>query len=140
MKIFLILISMVLGAKAFAKHDCDIHLKKVDICANILFKVAPNKKKSSDFEISFIDKKTLKNIMPKQNVETYLWMNMKDSEGHGSDAIILEKKDKKYVAKNVWFLMEGDWELHITLKENNNIIDSGHKPVCISGRRINCKK
>jgi hypothetical protein len=117
---------------------CDIIFKELNLCAKVKYKVKPNRKKSSDFELSFMDLKSKKTVMPKQQLLTYLWMDMKKDEAHGSDALVVDKKKDHYAVSNVWFLMEGYWQLHIQLREKGKIVAKGYKEYCIAGRKFPC--
>lgn len=141
MKYSCILLLVIMFNLSFAyanDNNCSIYFKKIGLCANIVFKIFPNKKKSSDFELSFYKKSNGEKVLPSAKVLTYLWMEMPGLEGHGSDPISLKKIDNKYLAENVWFLMEGHWQLHIQLRDKNSIIDQGNKVYCIEGRKIKC--
>lgn len=117
---------------------CDIQLNKMKLCANVTFKISPNKKRSSDFKLEFYSPKDKKNILPKE-VHSYLWMKMDGSEGHGSDPINLTQSKSGYDATNVWFLMEGTWQLFVQIKKDNKVVDQGYKEFCIAGRKVKCK-
>ena len=135
-----------LTAKQQKNTRCDIKLKenKTELCAQIDFIIAPNRKKSSDFKLTIFNPASPKDHLEKKQkfeVITWLWMEMPNQEGHGSDAIELTKKsNNSYMAQNVWFLMEGDWQLHVQLRHNGKVRAQGKKVYCVSGRRHTCSQ
>jgi len=108
-------VSFLLTDKAYAK--CQFEFK--DICAEVKFKKKPSRSYSSDFTLHFYDKKTKKLKMPNFDVHSYIWMNMGD-HSHGSSEVLIEKKKDYYLIKNVWFVMVGSWELHVSLGDKEN--------------------
>ena len=134
-------IVQVVNAKEITKKQpaqCDISFNKIELCAQINFITPPNRKKSSDFKLRIFDSKLRDKAVQKYQVLTWLWMDMKGQEGHGSDAIKLTQKNDHYLGTNVWFLMEGDWELHVQLRKEGKIISQGKKIYCVEGRKHKC--
>ena len=147
---------VLLASNTFAAQDvgvspkkterCDILFKAVGACAQINFIVPPNRKKSSDFNLKIFNinsqnakENLISNVAKELKVITWLWMEMPGQEGHGSDTIKLtEQANYNYLGQNVWFLMEGDWQLHVQLRKNGKVIAQGHKTYCVAGRKHKC--
>jgi YtkA-like len=58
-----------------------------------------------------------------------LWM---PGMGHGSSPVTVERLDVgTYRARNVFFVMKGDWEVRIQLKDGNEIKDQAIIPISL---------
>jgi hypothetical protein len=65
----------------------------------------------------FDDQKKSKNFLG--SIEAYLWM---PSMGHGSYPIQVTKiSNSELQLSEIFFTMQGDWDLHLLFKENNKI-------------------
>ncbi len=62
-------------------------------------------------------------------VEVVLWM---PSMGHGSSPVTVVQLDVgTYRASNVFFIMKGDWEIRIQVKDGNEIKDQAIIPISL---------
>ncbi len=125
MRNLVIVLMLCLMNSAFAKNTCDFKLKKY--CAKLEFLKKPSRSYSSDFKIYFTDLKSSKKAMPTQKVFTYLWMKMKNGHEHGSDKVKITRKKDHFLVENVWFVMIGNWQLHLLLKKDGKVIDKQMK-------------
>jgi hypothetical protein len=131
-KIFFIMNVLIYSFFGFAKTEkCPYELG--DLCAKTEYINTPTQSKSSDFKLFFYNKGSYKvPVMPTLKPHVYLWMKMKNGHEHGSDAVKIEQKKDHYLITNVWFLMKGEWELHIQLRdENGKIVHKAMRKVCI---------
>jgi len=124
---------------AAKSSPCQYELKKSNYCVDIHFLKTPSRSYSSDFELRFIDKKTKKVVMPKDDLKSYLWMKMKSGKEHGSAPFKIEKLKDKYVVTNVWLVMLGDWQLHVQLVKENKVVDKLMTTICVARGGKTCK-
>ena len=119
---------------------CDIELKKISRCASVEFIKTPNRKYSSDFKLKFFDKKNKKPQLLDNLVDAYLWMKMKGGHEHGTDKVKIKKLKDHYLVTNVWFVMLGNWQLHVkVVDKDEKVLDQGLMQVMVS-RGTNNKK
>lgn len=118
------------GAQAL---DCDLNFSDSSVCADVEFKQKPNRKKSSDFTLTFLDAASKKPKAIDQQVHVYLWMKMKNGHEHGSEEVKIQKVGEgKYLITNVWFLMLGKWQLRAELKDKaGNVVDKASMEVLV---------
>jgi hypothetical protein len=121
MKNILLLLTLCVSITSFAKSKCDIDLK--NYCVSIEFDKKPSRSYSSDFKLTFKDKKTKKVMIPKQEVSAYLWMKMDNGHEHGSDKVKITKMKDHFKVTNVWFVMVGDWRLFVSLGVKKETLD-----------------
>lgn len=133
----LILFSLALILSISTSTACELEIKP-GVCVELSFKNKPSRKASSDFTIKFIDKKTKALVMPKEEVFVYLWMKMPSGHEHGSDPVKLEKKNNIYEASNVWFLMLGNWQVHVQLREGGVVKHKTVKVICVAREGESC--
>ncbi len=113
MKKLLLIMLLCVCASSFGKEKCDFDFEKY--CASVEFDKKPSRSYSSDFKLTFTDKKTKKVVIPSEKVSAYLWMKMDGGHEHGSDKVEIEKKKDHFKVKNVWFVMVGNWKLFVSL-------------------------
>jgi hypothetical protein len=113
MKNLLLIITLCVSFYSIAKSKCDIEFK--DYCASVEFEKKPSRSYSSDFKLTFKDKKTKKVVIPSRNVDAYLWMKMDNGHEHGSDKVKMTKMNDHFNFTNVWFVMVGNWKLFVSL-------------------------
>ena len=86
------------------------------------FKNAPKDSEMNTFSLKFYsaaDPQTSVEI--NQDVKVILWM---PSMGHGSSPVKVQKINSGlYQATQVYFIMPGDWEIRIQLKEQDNVVE-----------------
>ena len=130
MKLLVIFLTLSISNFSFANRKCDFDFK--DYCATLKFLKSPSRSYSSDFKLFFKDKKTNKNIIPKEKVMTYLWMKMKNGHEHGSSPVKITQEKDHYLVTDVWFVMIGDWELHTLLKQDGKVLEKKVKIIKIN--------
>lgn len=109
--------------------ECKFILIKEKLCVSITWTKFPTTSEYGSLELNFqpinqeINSATTQEIatqlLPKLSV--ILWM---PSMGHGSVPVKLEASSASTIkVTNVFFIMPGDWEIRIQLKEGNEIYD-----------------
>lgn len=121
---------------ASSNTGCQFVVEK-GICANLNFTDGISRKNDSSFSIEFLgpDKKAL---TLKKTPEIKLWMVMKSGHGHGSEKLEIQKIDQKYMVKNVWFLMMGEWQIKTKFIYGDRVV-LATIPVCV-GRNSKLSK
>lgn len=104
---------------------CALSFEKVGLCASISWTQGPQTPQASEFILHFWNKKTANingpYITPPQNLSVVLWM---PSMGHGSAPVKIEKlEDGVFRVSNVYFIMLGDWEIRVFLKDTTSTVD-----------------
>ena len=105
--------------------DCALEFTKVDLCASISWTQGPQTPQQSEFILHIWNKKNA-NVNgpyqdPTQNLSVVLWM---PSMGHGSAPVKIEKlQDGVFRVSNVYFIMAGDWEIRVFLKDSASTVD-----------------
>lgn len=130
-KLFLVLISFLSISVLASEDKCD-GFKAKSFCYKIDFKNGIDRSNDSEFSAKiFGDIKTENFKLEK----VYLWMKMTNGNEHGSDPITYKLKENLTVeAKNVWFMMMGDWEL-IFEGKNNGKAFKDIIPVCVARQK-----
>lgn len=129
MKYVLIFLTLSISFSAFAKDKCDFDFKKY--CAKIDFIKKPSRSYSSDFKLTFVDKKTKKKVIPKEKVMSYLWMKMDNGHEHGSAPVKITQEKDHFLISDVWFVMIGKWELFVQLKDSGKVVEKKFKNIQI---------
>lgn len=92
----------------------DCGLKFRDSCASLVWEVQPTEEKEGTFLLEFSQ-------AIEQNVAVVLWM---PSMGHGSSPVIVEKlAPNRFRASRVFFVMPGEWEIRVQLKNGRELIE-----------------
>ncbi len=105
------------------QSNCTILFNKENICAELLWKQAPTSTDFSEFELRF------NASIPAENLSVILWM---PSMGHGSSPVKIESLgDGKFRVFKVFFIMPGDWEIRIVLKDSQATLDQAHVPLVV---------
>lgn len=91
-----------------------------NICAEINWTQGPQTPAESEFILKFWNAQTAKStgpyMDPVQNLSVVLWM---PSMGHGSSPVKIEKIENGiYRVRRVYFIMPGDWEVRMFLKDS----------------------
>ncbi|MFZ3230359.1 MAG: FixH family protein [Pseudobdellovibrio sp.] len=94
--------------------------QKIDV--DLTWSELPAEGKANEFTLKFyLSENADLPIALSQSVAVSLWM---PSMGHGSSPVKIEKiADGLYKVTRIYFIMPGDWEIHLQLKENTNVIE-----------------
>lgn len=131
-KIFFLL-SIFMSTPSLAKH-CDIEFVKLGLCGKIQFEKKISRKSSSDFVLKLTKKDEV--FFPQEKLNIFLHMKMKNGHDHGSTDVLVMKRQEDYLIKDVWFLMDGVWQIHFELRQAGKIIDKAIHSVCVG---TNCR-
>lgn len=125
---FLITVSFT-AVSSTASKKCELKFQQAQTCVSIEFLKPPGRKGDAKFKLNFTDLSgKVKSL--KAPPKVHLWMIMKNGHEHGAEKLKIEKKGKYYLLSNVWFLMLGQWQVHVSFS-NNGKLEKGHIPVCI---------
>lgn len=129
-KIVIILFGLSLGC-ANPKYLGDIHhlpqgsdstpcaQKIADICTDITWSQGPTSQGESRFQIQFDSE-----LSEATTLEVILWM---PSMNHGSAPVTVKRSSpSSFEATRVFFIMPGDWEVRIALKDSSGNILGRH--------------
>ena len=110
------------GQNAQQTGQCNLLLKAQNICVDIKWEVQPSDTDAGVFNLHFYDPQAVTQLIdPAYSVAVVLWM---PSMGHGSSPVKVEKLENGiYKASNVFFVMPGDWEIRIQLKDGKNVVE-----------------
>jgi len=100
------------------QDQCALIFSKNSLCANVHWSQGPQTPAESEFILKFWNSKNATENGPyndpAQNPSVVLWM---PSMGHGSSPVKVEKLETGvYRIKRVYFIMSGEWEVRISLK------------------------
>lgn len=107
---------------------CLVKLAKANLCFGIEWVEKATEEKAGSFRIKFTDGTSAKD--PGRAVGVKLWM---PSMGHGSSPVkVAQEKDGagkfiagSYLATDVYFIMGGEWEIWVQLKDGVQVYDQG---------------
>ncbi len=95
-------------------EDCNLVLAKLGHCVSLTWVQNSTDSQMGIFNLDFSESISAE-------VKAVLWM---PSMGHGSrPTTVVQLSSTRYQVSNVAFIMPGDWEIRIQLKENNQVID-----------------
>jgi len=105
-----------------AETACPVKLVKANLCFGIEWIEKATEEKAGSFRIKFTDGSSAKD--PGKTVAVKLWM---PSMGHGSSPVKVapETAVGNYLATDVFFVMGGEWEIWIQLKDGSKVFDQG---------------
>lgn len=104
---------------------CPLEFPKSGFCASMKWTQGPNEDASA-FTVSFWrkDQGTVASgpfLAPAPQVKVQLWM---PSMGHGSSPVKVEAPEPGvYNATDVFFIMPGDWDVRIQLKDGRELLE-----------------
>jgi len=107
------------------KVDCELTFSKSQLCLIWYWEKRPTSREQGQlvfktYRLNLMDETPIEIDMP-QMPELLLWM---PSMGHGSTPTQTERIDiGTYRAKNVFFVMPGEWELKFQIKSGTEILD-----------------
>ncbi|WP_413584443.1 FixH family protein [Bdellovibrio sp. HCB274] len=104
--------------------QCPLALPNSGLCADVQWSLGPQSPAESEFTLKFwnnTDSSSGPFVDPANNLSVILWM---PSMGHGSSPVTIEKIETGvYRVRRVFFIMPGDWEIRISLKNGTSAID-----------------
>ncbi|MEQ1722575.1 MAG: FixH family protein [Pseudobdellovibrio sp.] len=111
-------------------ENCNLFLSVKRLCTTFEWESAPNVTTPGSFLFKFYVQETPTVFSdPTETVFVQLWM---PSMGHGSTPVTVEKiKAGEYRASDVFFIMPGEWEIRIQLKDAQNVVDQVVKKITL---------
>lgn len=104
-------------------EDCTLKFPRKNICLQATWASTPDSSVYNEFLLEFDQP-----VAPNE-FSILLWM---PSMGHGSVPVKVEPQSPtRYRVHNVFFIMPGDWEVRIYLKEQNSTVDQLFIPLMV---------
>ncbi|WP_413574795.1 FixH family protein [Bdellovibrio sp. HCB290] len=107
-----------------SQDQCPLALPQSGLCAEVQWNIGPQSPAESEFTLKFWKNTDSKNgpyVDPLSSLNVILWM---PSMGHGSSPVTIEKIEPGvYRVRRVFFIMPGDWEIRISLKDGATSVD-----------------
>lgn len=133
MKYFLVLFSLTLAcAKPNYQDDAKQEQQQIvnsdgyklvsaslGLTVDLNFDKAPNDSEENFFTLQFHQAGSLVPVAVDQTIAVVLWM---PSMGHGSSPVKIQKTaDGIYLVSKVYFIMPGDWEIRLQIKDKETL-------------------
>ncbi|WP_413557373.1 FixH family protein [Bdellovibrio sp. HCB209] len=103
--------------------SCTLELANSELCASVEWTTGPQSPQESEFILKFwknTDTPQGPYLDPSSTLSVILWM---PSMGHGSSPVTIEKiQDGVYRVRRVFFIMPGDWEVRVFLKNGTTTV------------------
>lgn len=100
---------------------CAVKLSKENLCVNYTWVKKPTEEEKGSFTLLFTNPESGELTDPKPTVFVKLWM---PSMGHGSSPTKTARASKgTYDVTEVFFVMGGEWEIWIQLKDGNKVLE-----------------
>ena len=112
---------------------CPLSFPRSGLCAALTWTRPPAEEQTGSFELAFWRAGKPESggpyVDPASTVAVKLWM---PAMGHGSSPVKIAHGDAgKFQVTDVYFVMPGDWEIHVLLKNGSNVVDEAVLPVHI---------
>lgn len=110
---------------------CELFLTQQRLCIAFAWKTLPTEKDMGSFTFKFYVQETPHVFVePTQGTPAVqLWM---PSMGHGSSPVSVQKiSEGQYEATKVFFIMPGEWNIRLQLKDGKNVIEQAIKTITI---------
>jgi hypothetical protein len=102
--------------------SCDIQFVNSKICADLIWERRPTETESGSFVLEFYSPQDRSQFMdPPGSLNVVLWTPSTERE---SSPVTIEKlAPGQYRVSKVFFIMHGDWEIQLKLRNGSNILD-----------------
>lgn len=106
---------------------CDAYFAQANACVDLIWDKRPTKDTKGTFFLEVFHPDNRAQFIDLQaDVEVVLWM---PSMGHGSSPVTVAKTAPgQYSVSEVFFIMPGDWEIQIRLKDGNTVLEQTALP------------
>ena len=110
--------------------ECGYFFSSEKICLKTEWIKKPTESSFGVLSLTFVDSvDQTRFIDPLQEPFIHLWM---PSMGHGSSPVTMERVDVgRYRAKDVFFIMTGEWDVHYQLKSGSHVVEEKIQKVII---------
>lgn len=107
---------------------CELFFTQKRLCVDFNWKQKNEGEQLGIIELKFYAQETPQTYVdPDLNIAVVLWM---PSMGHGSTPTeVVKIKTGEYEAREVYFIMPGEWEIRIQLKKNKEVVDQVAKAI-----------
>lgn len=107
-----------------SEDTCSLKFTKAGICAEMQWLKAPSSSDYSEFTLKFNSPQ-----ITAANLSVVLWM---PSMGHGSAPVKIEDLGQgQFRVYNVYFVMPGEWEVRVNLKNQSATVDQVFVPLMV---------
>jgi hypothetical protein len=115
------------------QKDCPLSFPRSGLCASLNWTRQPSEEQTGSFALAFWRAGRPEQggpyVDPSSDVAVKLWM---PAMGHGSSPVkIAHSAAGRFDVTDVYFVMPGDWEIHVLLKNGSNVVDEAVLPVHI---------
>ena len=123
--------STIPSKEAQKAGGCALHFAKAGLCGTLVWNKAANDSVTGELGLSFVREDSLLVVDPAATPFVYLWM---PSMGHGSSPIKTTRTDVgTFNSSGVFFVMPGNWDIHVQLKSGNQVVDEVTVPFFYKG-------
>lgn len=101
---------------------CSMYFSQSQLCADMTWLKTPTEQEQGSFDLKFYSKESPEQLIsPNFDIFVLLWM---PGMGHGSSPVNVNKvSEGHYKVSNVFFVMKGEWEIHIQIKDGDKLIE-----------------
>ena len=111
--------------------SCALHFSKTGLCGALVWNKTANDSETGELGLSFVRENSSLSVDPPATPFVYLWM---PSMGHGSSPIKTERLGGgEFSASGVFFVMPGNWDIHVQLKSGSQVLDEVTVPFFYRG-------
>lgn len=110
--------------------QCTLLFKTQSMCVDLAWTVSPTDSAAGEMTLKFYGSDAVAApVEPSYAVSVVLWM---PAMGHGSSPVRVEKLENGiYKASNIFFVMPGEWEIRVQLKDGKNVVDQVSQAISI---------
>jgi len=134
--IFLVIASLIACAQpkdadptrdpAYTLSNCEFQFTTSNVCAHLIWEKRPTDQENGMFVLEFKNPDDGQFIDPRDQVAADLFM---PSMGHGSSAVnVVKLSPGQYRVSDVHFIMRGDWEIRVQLKNGSTVLEQATMP------------
>lgn len=119
-----------LAAAPQAQGSCSLVLTQSQLCIDLVWDNLPTNNDTGSFHLLFYQQNnTSVRLDPPYTLAVQLWM---PSMGHGSSPVKIQKRDTGiFDVTNVFFVMPGEWEIRIQIKNGSSLVDQAIQKITI---------
>lgn len=113
------------GLQKTTNPSCELKMPISQFCVNLVWEKVPTDTEKGVFTLQFSLNEAATELLQAPSV--VLWM---PSMGHGSSPVTVNPVDKGlYRISDVYFVMPGEWEIRIQIKDQNGQVDQVVKKI-----------
>lgn len=104
--------------------ECPLYFESKELCGNLSWISYPTDKEMGTLSLTFWSKESGSSdgpfTAPPGKIHIYFWM---PEHGHGSSPVRITGDHGQYQIEDVFFIMPGNWDLHIQLLSEETTLD-----------------